>query len=144
MNKLVRFMRSMSLAVALCALAAFAAFVDGAAAQSPPPPDPAIKFLAVKLPDNTLSYPSASLPDLSDEHTTIIPTPDGSYLFFSASSLTDRIAGAVVPIARIDPFALVSAIAACADDGSDLRARSRRSPCAAHGRRRRRQLSGRY
>src|SRR6185295_18484858 len=74
----------------------FAAFVNYAAAQTAPPPDPAIKFFSVKLPDNNLSYPSSNLPDLSDEHTTIIPTGDGSYLFFSASSLPDRISGAVV------------------------------------------------
>src|SRR4029077_6338489 len=99
MQKLLRSMWSLALAVVLCELAALAlaAFIEDAAAQSPPPPDPAIKFFAVKLPDNTLSYPGSSLPDLSDEHTTIIPTGDGSYLFFSASSLaSDRIAGAVV------------------------------------------------
>ena len=90
MHKLLRSVWSLALAVAL------PAFVDRAAAQSPPP-DPAIKFFAVKLPDNILYYPGSSLPDLSDEHTTIIPTRDGSYLFFSASSLaSDRIAGAVV------------------------------------------------
>jgi hypothetical protein len=96
MNKLVRFMRSMSLAVALYALAAFAAFVDGAAAQSPPPPDPAIKFFAVKLPDNTLSYPSASLPDLSDEHTTIIRLLTGliSSSLQAASPTESRSSGA--------------------------------------------------
>ena len=98
MQKLLRSMWSLALTVVLCELAALAlaAFIEDAAAQSPPP-DPAIKFFAVKLPDNTLSYPGSSLPDLSDEHTTIIPTGDGSYLFFSASSLaSDRIAGAVV------------------------------------------------
>jgi hypothetical protein len=96
MHKLLRSTWALVLAVVLCGTAALAAFVNHAAAQSPPPPDPAIKSFAVKLPDNKLSYPSTSLPDLSDEHTTIIPTPDGSYLFFSASSLPDKIAGAVV------------------------------------------------
>lgn len=75
-------------------------------AQSPPPPDPAIKFFAVMLPDATLSYPS-NLPSLADEHTTIIPPSFGrdffppppgedSYLFFASSSLTGGNSGAVV------------------------------------------------
>ncbi len=89
---------SLTLAVALCGAAAFAVIVDRAAAQSPPPPDPAIKSFGVALPNNILSYPSSSLPVLPDEHTTIIPPHPGedSYLFFAASSLTDGIAGAVV------------------------------------------------
>lgn len=86
-------LRPIWLAVLGLAVFALVPRADRAAAQ---PPDPVIKSFTVALPDTQLSYPSGSLPDLPDEHTTIIPTPDGSYLFFSASSLTDRIAGAVV------------------------------------------------
>jgi len=70
MQKLLRSMWSLALVVVLCEVAALAlaAFIEDAAAQSPPP-DPAIKFFAVKLPANTLSSPGSSLPDLSDEHT---------------------------------------------------------------------------
>jgi hypothetical protein len=57
----------------LSAAAIFGAFIfialpEPATAQSPPPPDPAIKFFAVTLPDTTLSYPN-NLPALADEHT---------------------------------------------------------------------------
>jgi len=76
-----------------------------AAAQVLPPPDPAISYIAVQTTDNTLKYPS-TLPDLSDEHTTIIPPPsfgpfppppgEDSYLFITASRITGGNAGAVV------------------------------------------------
>jgi hypothetical protein len=85
---------------------AIAARPESTAAQSPSPPDPAIKFIAVALPDITLYYPS-NLPSLADEHTTIIPPSTGSglippppgedsYLFFASSDLTGGNSGAVV------------------------------------------------
>ncbi len=93
-------------AAAIVGAVAFVALAGSADAQSPPPPDPAIKYFTVTLPDTMLHYPS-NLPSLADEHTTIIPPssehdfiprPPGedSYLFFASSSLTGGNSGAVV------------------------------------------------